>query len=280
MSTLANGLVIDELTWNSPNYWAGRPNGIIGATIHWWGLPEWNQNFNAVADYLSQDRGASSTSAHYVVSDNRVACLVDPRNRAWHALSGNEQTVGLELDPNGGQATMENAAQVIAMLEEFFGIDFLVFPHMHWTQTSCPGKYTDKIDWIASRVNEIRSGKTGATVSVAAPVPTVNQNIPPKPKVQPYWVVEKGDTLSAIARYYKGDSSAATVNAIAKENGIAANAPLSIGQKINIPAPLVWEVEDGDTWESVADYYGLDAAYLKSLNPGVECAVGNVLKVW
>lgn len=286
MTTLKNGITIDESTWDSPNFWAGRPTGVIGATIHWWGLPEWNQKFNLVANYLSEKRYSNgvdvSTSAHYVVSDDRVACLVSPDNRAWHALSGNEQTVGLELDPNGGEATLENACQVIAFLEEYYGKSLYIFPHQYWTQTSCPGKYANRIDYIANRVNEIRAGK-GKTQSAPArvtPTPTVQQSIPPKPKVQPKWIVEKGDTLSAIARYYKGEAKPEILEAIAKENGISVKSPLRIGQEIRIPAPLVWVVEKGDTWEKVANYYGFDTNYLKSLNPGVSLTEGNVLKVW
>lgn len=160
MTTLANGLVVDESTWNSPNYSAGRPSGVIGVTIHWWGLPEWKQSFNQVADYLSTARGNASTSAHYVVSDTRVACLVSPTDRAWHALEGNEQTVGLELDPNGGAGTLENACQIIAMLEEYFGKSLNVYPHNYWVSTQCPGHYADRIAWLVNRVQEIRAGAT------------------------------------------------------------------------------------------------------------------------
>lgn len=279
MTTLNNGIVIDEATWSSPNFWPGRPNGITGATIHWWGLPEWKQSFNQVADYLSTDRGASSTSAHYVVSDTRVACLVSPGNRAWHALAGNETTVGLELDPNGGEATLENAAQIIAMLEEHYGKDFFIYPHNHWTSTQCPGKYADKIGWIADRVNQIRQGQA-PTLAVVTPTPTVLENQPPRPVAQPKWIVEKGDTLSKIARYYKGTASRAVLDAIARENGISIDSALRIGQEIKIPSPLVWVVDPGDTWEKVAAYYSFDTAYLKSLNPGVSLTPGAVLRIW
>lgn len=279
MTTLKNGIMIDESTWHSPNYWAGRPNGITGATIHWWGLPEWKQNFDQVASYLSTSRGASSTSAHYVVSDTRVACLVSPGNRAWHALAGNDTTVGLELDPNGGEATLENAAQVIAMLEEYYGKDFLIYPHSHWTSTQCPGKYSSKIDWIAQRVNEIRKGQ-GVTQAVVTPTPTVLASQPPAPVAQPKWIVKKGDTLSKIARYYKGEASRGVLEGIARENGISVDTPLRIGQEIKIPSPLVWVVDPGDTWEKIAGYYAFDTEYLKSLNPGVFLNPGVVLRIW
>lgn len=281
MTTLKNGLKIDETTWNSPNYSPGRPSGLTGVTIHWWGLPAWRQSFNQVATYLSTPRGAASTSAHYVVSDTRVACLVSPDNRAWHALAGNETTVGLELDPNGSQATLENAAQVIAMLEEHYGRDLFIYPHNHWTATACPGHYADKIQWLANRVNEIRAGKGQApTEAVLTPTPTVLANQPPNPVAQPEWHVQKGDTLSKIARYYKGEATRATLEAIARENNISVDTPLRVGQVIKIPRPLVWVVEPGDTWEKVAAYYGFDTGYLKSLNPGVQLTAGNVLRIW
>lgn len=279
MTTLKNGLKIDETTWNSPNFSPGRPYGLTGVTIHWWGLPEWRQSFNQVASYLSTPRGATSTSAHYVVSDTRVACLVSPDNRAWHALAGNETTAGLELDPNGGQATLENAAQIIAMLEDYYGRDLFIYPHNHWTATACPGHYADKIQWLANRVNEIRAGK-GQTQAVLTPTPTVLANQPPNPVAQPEWHVQKGDTLSKIARYYKGEATLATLEAIARENNIRVDAPLRVGQVIKIPRPLVWVVEPGDTWQKVAAYYGFDLGYLKSLNPGVELRAGNVLRIW
>ena len=279
MTTLGNGIVIDEITWNSPNYSPGRPNGIIGATIHWWGLPEWKQNFNQVADYLSTPRGSSSTSAHYVVSDTRVACLVSPTDRAWHALAGNEQTFGLELDPNGGAATLENACQVIAMLEEHFGKSLNVYPHNYWTATQCPGHYASKIDQIVNRVNEIRAGK-GTPLAKPETATATSSASTSRTADAPHWVVSKGDSLSKIARYYYGKAGKEELDKLVKHNGLKSANSLSVGQKIYIPGPLVWTVEKGDTWDSVARYYGYDVNYLKSLNAGVSFSVGTVLKIW
>ena len=281
MTTLGNGIAIDETTWNSPNYWAGRPNGVIGVTIHWWGLPEWKQSFNQVADYLSTARGNASTSAHYVVSDTRVACLVSPTDRAWHALAGNEQTVGLELDPNGGAGTLENACQIIAMLEEYFGKSLNVYPHNYWVSTQCPGHYASKIDQIVNRVNEIRAGKgapLAEPVTVTAPKPATTTTT--RNANAPHWTVKKGDTLAKIARYYFGSSSAENIKKLTDHNKITDANKLTVGQKIFVPAPLVWTVEQGDNWDSVARYYGYDVNYLKSLNQGADFKVGTVLKIW
>lgn len=281
MTTLGNGIVIDETTWNSPNYSAGRPNGVSGVTIHWWGLPEWKQSFNQVADYLSTPRGNASTSAHYVVSDTRVACLVSPTDRAWHALAGNEQTSGLELDPNGGAATLENACQIIAMLEEYSGKSLTIYPHNYWTATQCPGHYASKIDQIVNRVNEIRAGKgvpLAKPATVTAPKPATTTTT--RNANAPHWVVKKGDNLAKVARYFFGSSSAENIKKLTDHNKIADANKLAVGQKIFIPAPLVWTVEQGDTWDSVARYYGYDVNYLKSLNAGVNFSVGTVLKIW
>lgn len=282
MTTLKNGITIDETTWNSPNYWAGRPNGVIGVTIHWWGLPEWKQSFNQVADYLSTARGNASTSAHYVVSDTRVACLVSPTDRAWHALSGNEQTVGLELDPNGGAGTLENACQIIAMLEEYFGKSLNVYPHNYWVSTQCPGHYASKIDQIVNRVNEIRAGKG---TPLAKPV----QATTPKPATtttttrnanDPHWVVSKGDSLSKIARYYYGKAGKEELDKLVKYNGLKNANSLSVGQKVYIPGPLVWTVDPGDTWSKINGYYGFADGAVQSRNPGKSLKTGTVLTVW
>lgn len=96
----------------------------------------------------------------------------------------------------------------------------------------------------------------------------------------PYWRVEVGDTLTKIANYYYGESSAATIARIAKYNDIVNANHLNIGQRVYIPGPLVWTVEPGDTWESINNYYGYSQGAVQSRNPGVALNVGAVLKVW
>jgi LysM repeat protein len=72
------------------------------------------------------------------------------------------------------------------------------------------------------------------------------------------------------------------VDAIAAYNGIDKD-HIEPGQKIWIPGPLVWNIEGPDTIRSIAAYYGLDPAYLASLNglagPDAEIYIGNTLTI-
>ena len=90
--------------YDSPNYTSGRPYGIKAIVIHWWGDPNTHPTFEGVINTLcSPTRGAS---AHYVVEAGRVACIVDPDDRAWHAgdgvgvgSKGNDMGIGIECNP-------------------------------------------------------------------------------------------------------------------------------------------------------------------------------------
>ncbi|XCB30279.1 peptidoglycan recognition family protein [Arcanobacterium hippocoleae] len=73
----------------------GAPNHI---TIHHWGDPAAGATFQGVINYLCRENG--STSAHYVAEAGRVACIVDPDNRAWHARDlSNPRGIGIECNP-------------------------------------------------------------------------------------------------------------------------------------------------------------------------------------
>ena len=84
--------------FTSPNQNA-RNRKIAGITCHWWGTPT-GQNPEGIVSWLCDKR--AGTSAHYVVSENTVWCIVDPDRRAWHAgnSKANHDQIGIELDPN------------------------------------------------------------------------------------------------------------------------------------------------------------------------------------
>ena len=66
--------------FTSPNQNA-RNSKVKSITIHHWGSR--GQKFDNVVNWLCQKR--AGTSAHYVVEAGKVACIVDPDRRAWHA---------------------------------------------------------------------------------------------------------------------------------------------------------------------------------------------------
>ena len=124
---------------SSPNYWAGG-NTIKGITIHWWGDPATNPTAEGVVNWLCNP--ASQVSAHFVITGTgrRVWQLVNDRDRAWHALAGNQSTLGLELDPRCRDEDYDVAAEVIADLWRYYG-KLPLYPHKHFVATACPGNY-------------------------------------------------------------------------------------------------------------------------------------------
>ena len=141
----------------SPNQNA-RNRKISGITIHWWGKPT-GQNPEGIVSWLCDKR--AGTSAHYVVSEGTVWCIVDPDHRAWHAgnSTANHTQIGIELDPNQSRraATEKTAAALIADLRAVYG-DLPLSPHRKWTSTECPG------DWDLGRLDRLARGKSTPSV--------------------------------------------------------------------------------------------------------------------
>ena len=124
---------------SSPNFWKGG-NTIQGLTIHHWGDPAQNPTAEGVVNWLCNP--ASQVSAHFVITGTgrRVWQLVNDRDRAWHALAGNQSTLGLELDPRCRDEDYDVAAEVIADLWRYYG-KLPLYPHKHFVATACPGNY-------------------------------------------------------------------------------------------------------------------------------------------
>lgn len=130
---------------DSPNYTSGRPYGISHIVIHWWGDPDTHPTFEGVVKTLcSPSRGAS---AHYVVEAGRVACIVDPDDRAWHAgdgvgcrSKGNDMGIGIECNPRQSDGDYATIAELIKALRDEYG-DLPLIRHRDCSATQCPGSY-------------------------------------------------------------------------------------------------------------------------------------------
>ena len=158
--------------YTSPNQNA-RNRKIAGITIHWWGTPS-GQNPLGIVNWLCDKR--AGTSAHYVVSEGTVWCIVDPDRRAWHAGNSraNHDQIGIELDPNMSRraATEKTAAALIADLRAVYG-NLPLSPHRRWTSTACPGNWDlVRLDRLARGVKPGVSGG-GATAPAPKPKPAV-----------------------------------------------------------------------------------------------------------
>lgn len=125
-------------TRRSPNYTPGRSAKVSGITIHWWDSPTNSPTFAGAVNTLCDP--AREVSAHFVVEAGRMACLVHPDDKAWHAISGNTTTIGIECNPRASQEDRDVLVGLIVALWLNYG-KVALYPHHHWVATACPGVY-------------------------------------------------------------------------------------------------------------------------------------------
>ncbi len=155
-------------------YTPGRPYGITGITIHWWDDPSKHPSFDGVINTFVS--GARQTSAHYVAEAGRVACLVDPDNRAWACgdgvnvnSGGNDKSISIECNPRQSDGDYDTIAQLIADLRSTYG-DLPLYPHRHWSSTNCPGSYDlNRLDRLARQKRGQKPTATPTTPQKPAP---------------------------------------------------------------------------------------------------------------
>lgn len=133
--------------YDSPNYTPGRPSAPQFIVIHYWGVM--GQKFENVVRYLCRPNG--NTSAHYVVEDGRVACIVDPKDTAWHAgnWAANQKGIGIECRPEATDGDYQTVGELVKRLRDIYG-DLPLYPHNKFKSTDCPGSWDlERIDCIA-----------------------------------------------------------------------------------------------------------------------------------
>jgi lysozyme len=106
-----------------------------------------------------------------------------------------------------------------------------------------------------------------AMMPVAAYAASAETNVGAPAASGTYYVVEKGDTLSAIARRY-----GTTVNAIMYANGLTSST-IYVGQHLYIPAAhytsacrTYYIVQPGDTLSEIAAWFGINTYALATAN--------------
>lgn len=162
-------------SYDSQNY--NGTASVDAIVVHHWGVD--GQKFNNVISALS---GTREASAHYVLEDGKVACIIAPGLRAWHVayntyqrvMKGitdvNSHTVGIECRPECTDGDVETLCQLIAELWCDYG-KVPVYGHQDFMATACPGRYYSKLSSITSRAeeiyNEIKNGTTGSDEEMA-----------------------------------------------------------------------------------------------------------------
>lgn len=175
MPTLDNGIVIDEAT-TARNFTPAAsvpavfkmPRTITGVTVHHWGSD--GQSFDGVKNYLAS-KNDRNNSAHFVLQEDRVACIVSPADAAWHSgnATGNARTIGIECRPEMTAGDLATLASLIRWLEGVYG-ELLVYRHQDWQNTACPGRYAGQIDNLVAAINNVSAAPPAPAPAPAAPV--------------------------------------------------------------------------------------------------------------
>ena len=135
--------------YNAASYTSGRNgNKFDKIVIHHWGAT--GQTFEGVCSWF--ENPACSTSAHAVVEEGRVACLVAYDDTAYHAgvWETNLTSIGIECRPEMSDGDLETLCQYIADLWKLYGV-MPLYGHKDFYATACPGLYYDKLGWIYDR---------------------------------------------------------------------------------------------------------------------------------
>ncbi len=106
--------------------------------IHQWGAPSDNFTRQGVINGFQKDDGLS---VHYIVDDSGVYQNVPENKRAQHAGPQGNDGLGIECDPNGGEAMYAHLRLLIANIRVRWGL-LAITKHSDYTPTLCP-KYID-----------------------------------------------------------------------------------------------------------------------------------------
>lgn len=143
--------------YNANAYMVGRmSNGVQYSVdkiiLHHWGAE--GQTFDGVCAWF--ENPACQTSAHYVVENGRVACLVNLSDTAYHAgdWGANLTSIGIECRPEMSDGDLETVCELVAYLYKVYG-ELPIYGHKDFSSTACPGKYYSKLDYIHNRALEL-----------------------------------------------------------------------------------------------------------------------------
>ena len=182
----------DEVKLLGKNYSAGRPYGITGVTIH---HMAGDLDGNG-CDSVWQNSG---TSAHYSVDRNgKIVQHVWDGDRAWACgdgvncnSGGNDKSISIEHANNARDpwtvhpAALDAGAHLVAALCKLYNLgrpEWMknVFPHKHWSSTSCPGELAgsqnaEYMQKAQAYYDQMTGSSTPAPSPAPAPAKTVGQ---------------------------------------------------------------------------------------------------------
>lgn len=172
--------------WSTPaearNIWS-TPYDREGVTAHWWGDGTGAWNHDNIVNYFLGQAAAGNKSVNYVVSDDKITCMVSPDNVAWCSTAGNPTTISIEHQPTLGDEGYKKSGWLISELAKRYNRDLTMYRHDHWNATTCCG--TIDINRLGAEADKWYSGGYDTPpppVNTPKPVPPVV--IPPAPSIK------------------------------------------------------------------------------------------------
>lgn len=117
---------IDEYPTQTPKF----------IVIHHWGDPAKNISRQSVINTMTEDNGLS---VQYVADDSGIYQCVPENKRAQHAGPQGNDGIGIECDPNGGDAMYTHLRLLVANIRVRWG-RLELRKHSEFMATACPGK--------------------------------------------------------------------------------------------------------------------------------------------
>lgn len=114
-------------TWNMQDgNFPADPQLIV---IHQFDAKDKNPSIEGVINWFQTDRRPAASSAHFVVSGDRIVQMVSLKDRAFHAGAIGNDYIGIEVDPDEDPATIASVKKLIAALNEKYGKVFSYSKH-------------------------------------------------------------------------------------------------------------------------------------------------------
>lgn len=210
-----------------------------------------------------------ASANYYIGSDGEIVGGVDENRRAWTSSSewNDQRAITIEVSNNINKepwSISDKAYDALVKLCADICTRYGINPHFtgdkngsitihkFYDNTACPGAYLEKI---------IRSGKfeTDVKNAMGGVTPTPTPTPTPEPKGREYYVVKKGDTLTAIAKNHNS-----SVNCLKTINNLKNANLIIVGQKLIVTE--IYTVVKGDTLSKIAKKFSTTIKKLQEIN--------------
>ena len=188
-----DNIIADKQLWLGKHYTSGRDGrSVEGVAVHY------NDGNLTHEQCFNTWNGEREASAHFDADESGSVCqYVHEADTAWAVgdWDGNCKTISIEhgnyADGTISDACLDAGAHLVAALCKKYGLgrpqwDVNVFPHSHYSATSCPGQiYGLQKDAYIQRAQAWYDSMTGGTAASSGPAAPSQPSEPAKGPIGP-----------------------------------------------------------------------------------------------